>query len=379
MAKKKLLIISGSFCLEAGGIENTSYLLAEYMREYMDVFTFCPVEGKMPNLDGVTSYQGKVSFNNPRKRIGYLRDSYKMINKICKEHHIDYILCPHYTFAFTAYLMKRKFGIPYGVMTHGNEVYKKWPKQKTFFLQVVWFFQEFIKRQLMLNNATQIFSNTLFTKGLVEKVTKNGNVFVINPPIGVEQEELEKATDGHYILSLGRLIERKGYHLVLKALPELLQKRPEIKYVIAGGGEYESHLKQLTKELSLEDNVIFKGRVTEEEKKRLMRNCSLFVLPSYEIPSLQSVEGFGLSLLEANIYGKFVISSKSGGIPEAVDDGKTGILVRENDVESLTKAFLKFFDEDYKYDPSYCVQWAKRCHITNIANQYYKNISKIID
>lgn len=375
MDKKRLLIVAGNFCLEAGGIENTSYLFAEFFRTYFEVITFSSHNSNRISIDGVKSYYANYPHNKLRNSIRYINDSYKVIKSIHEEKKIDYILCTHYGYADVIALFSRKNKVPFGVLTHGNDVYSKW-KCGSIKNLVNWFFTVYLKRKYVLDNANTIYSNTHYTCKLVKKLTNNPNVIVINPPIGVVPTKDNEPIDNHYILSLGRIVERKGYQLVLKALPEVLKIHPNLKYVIAGCGEYEPHLREITADLCLENNVIFKGRVSEEEKNVLMRECSVFILPSLEIPNQQTVEGFGLSLLEANAYGKFVISSRSGGIPEAVDNCKTGYLVKENDVDSIYKALIKVFDKDFKYNRQYCIQWAMRCHISEIVSQYNKVIEK---
>ena len=380
MEKKNLLIIGSSFCLEAGGIENTNYLLAEYMRPYMNVFTFSTVEGMVPKIDGVKSYQGKASYNDTKKRLFYLKDTLGIVKDIHKENHIDFILCADYHFGFSAWIMKRRYGIPYGVMTYGNDVYKKWVKQKNIIKQIAWFCLDFIKRKLLLNNANQIYSCSSFTRNLVENVTDNPNVVVIHPPIGLESER-DDADIKHkgYILYLGRLDERKGVQNVIKVLPEIIKHHENLKFVIAGGGPFEKQLKVLVSDLNLADKVDFKGRVTEDEKKELLKKCGVFVTPSINMPDRQSVEGFGLAMVEANAYGKFVISTYSGGIPDAVKSDTTGFLVKENDLKELAEAILRFYDSDFTYDKEVCYKWAEEHHISNIVKQYYSSISAIID
>ena len=374
---KKLLIISDSFSLESGGIENTSYLLAEYMRQYMDVFTFCPKGGIKPDIEGVQSYSGTVDFENPRTRLEYLREAYSIIKTIHKKNHIDYILCTHFYYGFPAWILKKRFGIPYGVMTHGNEVYEKWKKHNTFYATLRWVILEYVKRQLLLNDATHIYSNTYFTQNLVKKISRNKSLVVINPPFGyISSEGGIVPSENKYIFSLGRLVERKGFQNVIKALPKVIESYPNLIYVLAGDGEYKETLTKLARELKVENHVIFKGRISENEKIGLFQNCEVFVMPSYNIPEQRSVEGFGISLIEANSYGKFVISTFSGGIPEAVDNNKSGFLVKENDVEELILAILRFFDPHFNYDTDYCKQWAQKRHISEIAKQYYEAISK---
>ena len=185
-------------------------------------------------------------------------------------------------------------------------------------------------------------------------------------------------TKNGIILSVGRLVERKGFQNVIYALAKIKSQVPYLRYIIAGSGEYEQELRKITNELHLEDTVIFKGRVSEQEKEQLLLNCDLMIMPSFAILEKNQVEGFGISLLEANAYGKFVISSNSGGIPEAVRDGETGFLVIENDINSIIEALQKYYNTSFTYNPLICIEWAQKRYIANIAHQYYMHISKEI-
>lgn len=367
--RKNLLIISSNFCLEKGGIENTSYLFAEYFSKQMDVTTLSPSDGQIVDLPGVNSYQCKY----PQRNLLYLYDSIVKVIKAHKQRKIDYALSVHFGFAFCCVFLKLFYGVPYGVLAHGEEVIK-W--KKGTWKESIRYTLMYPIRFLVFKYADQIFCNTEYTRGLVENITNNRNITVINPPVGL-LPDLKEVTPSKAptIVSIGRLDERKGCQNVIKAMPKVLKKFPDIKFLIAGGGGYGDTLKELTRELQLEKSVVFIGRVSEEEKCKLLSECGLFVMPSFIIPHV-SVEGFGIALLEANSYGKFVLSTRSGGIPEAVEDGKTGFLVKENDVDELAEAIIRFYDPTFTYNPKDCIEWAKKRHISNIVKQYCEQINK---
>lgn len=369
--KKNLLIISSDFSLESGGIENTSFLFAEYFSKEMNVITLSPSSGHDIEIDGVISYKSIY----PQNSFLFLIDSIAKVISIHKKHHVDYVLSVHFGYAFCSIFLKLLFGVPFGVLAHGEEVIK-W--RKGTLMQTIKYTIYYPIRYSVFKFASQIFTNTHYTKGLVEKITSNRRIFVVNPPMGLLPEMGEMAMDKHHIiLSIGRMDERKGYQNVIKALPKVIEKISDIKYVIAGGGDMEERLRNMVKEKHLENHVEFKGRVSEEEKCNLLSNCGLFVMHSFLIPHV-TVEGFGIVLLEANSYGKFVVSSYSGGIPEAVDEGRTGFLVKENDIDGLAEAILKFYSPEFKYNPKDCIDWAKKRHISNIVSQYLQHIKEIV-
>lgn len=373
---KNLLIISNNFCLEAGGIQNTSYLLAEEFTKYMNVFTFCPADGKIPNNKSIKSFRSRFTFT-AKHQSEFNKDAIAFIEQIHLKYHISYVLVPALDYSKPACYINNKYGVPYGILTHGNEVMAI--TFKDFLRHPRSLFKHLLRRKYFLSNATHIFSNTDYTKELVKKITTNNSIYVINPPINyIPNNKIITETKRKLVLSLGRIIERKGFQNVIKALPYVIKQIPDIKYVVAGTGKYESELHELVKKMHLENNVIFKGRVSEEEKEELLSSCGLFIMPSFAIKGKREVEGFGISFIEANVHGKFVIASISGGIPEAVKDGATGFLVPENDILGLSNAILKFYSDSFHYCPKECVDWAMERHISNITKQYYNIICEKI-
>lgn len=374
---KNLLIISYDFCLEAGGIQNTSYLLAEEFTKFMNVYTLCPADGHIPNVEKIKSYRSRYN-NTQQERNDYAKDANDIVEKIHLEYHLDYVLVLVWNYSEPAYRLKEKYGVPYGVLTHGNEVMSF--SLKNYLQHPRSYVKLWLKRKRLLNKATHIFSNTNYTKELVLNITKETSIYVVHPPINlVPKSKSISQNKNKVILSVGRIVERKGFQNVIKALPYIIKHIPDIQYIIAGTGKYESELHELVKKMHLENYVNIKGRVSEKEKEELLSNCGLFVMPSFVIKGEMEVEGFGVAFLEANINGKFVISSLSGGIPEAIKEGITGFLVPENDIIGLSNAILKFYSDSFHYCPKDCVDWAMEHHISNITKQYYNIICNKIN
>ena len=136
------------------------------------------------------------------------------------------------------------------------------------------------------------------------------------------------------LLFIGRLVERKGVHLLLEAL-SLLENRPFLRVV--GDGPERVRLQQLAGELRIEEDVVFHGFVPAEEKAERLAGCDAFVLPAV-VDSKGDTEGLGVVLLEAMTYGKPVIASAAGGIVDIVRDGRNGFLVPPGDAGALAAA-----------------------------------------
>lgn len=142
------------------------------------------------------------------------------------------------------------------------------------------------------------------------------------------------------ILTLARIIERKGQDLVIRALARLARDRPELahqaRYVIAGRGPEQEllRLEKLAAGLGVADRVHFAGYVATEDMRFVYNACDIYVMAS-RVVSGQDVEGFGITFLEAAACGKPVIGGHSGGVPDAIADGETGFLVDPEDPAEL--------------------------------------------
>ncbi len=167
-------------------------------------------------------------------------------------------------------------------------------------------------------------------------------------PFGVDlprREDISKPLQGtHHVLAVGRLIERKGYPVLIQAIARLKQEVPDVRLTIAGEGQEYPRLKELVQRLGLEGHVQLPGRVSDEELDALYRWADVFVLPSL-VDRSGDTEGLGLVLLEALSYGRPVIASAVGGITDIVQEGETGFLVPPGDPEALARALLRVFHD----------------------------------
>lgn len=163
------------------------------------------------------------------------------------------------------------------------------------------------------------------------------------------QPPIEPASGPPILLSVGRLVSRKGIDLVLQALPQLLTVAPELQYWVAGNGPELTPLEQMAKNLGVAHAVQFMGTVSDHDLGKLYQSATVFVLPTRTEEG--SVEGFGIVYLEASASGLPVIAARSGGAVEAVKDGETGLLVPPDDPVALAQAVERLIQ-----DPGLCRQ-----------------------
>lgn len=146
-----------------------------------------------------------------------------------------------------------------------------------------------------------------------------------------------------YIFSVGRHIERKGFDQLIRAMAIVARTLPEVRLYIGGTGPQTSDLKAIVAELGLASQVIFLGRLSDDELDAAYRHCHCFAMPNRTLAN-GDTEGFGLVFLEANAYGKPVVAGRAGGAVDAVRDGNSGFLVDGTDPHAIADALIRLFD-----------------------------------
>lgn len=146
------------------------------------------------------------------------------------------------------------------------------------------------------------------------------------------------------LLTVSRLVPRKGHLTVIKALPQIREAVGNVCYLIVGDGDYRATLQEAVAQRGLSAHVIFAGRADDDDLCGYYTLGDIMVMPSYDIRGIPT-EGFGLTFLEANCCGRPVIGSRSGGISDAVDHGLSGLLVPPRDSAALAKSAVRVLSE----------------------------------
>ena len=204
------------------------------------------------------------------------------------------------------------------------------------------------------NKADFIIANSNFTKELAIKVGINpSKIHIIFPGIykpnfieNIFKVKAEKIFKESFpkIITVARLDKRKGHDKILMVLKNLKAKFPKIKYVSIGSGEEEKNLLKLSKELSLDDSVVFLKNIDFNLKTSLLAEANLFLMPTRI--EKRSIEGFGISFVEAASYGVGSIGGKDGGASDAINHNKTGFICDGNDLNSIYDSVTNFFQND---------------------------------
>ncbi len=264
---------------------------------------------------------------------------------IMRREKIGMLHCAHVlSTGFVGLILKKVYGIDYVIYTYCADILE-------YRDHVFW---RFWLRRILLG-ARHVVTLSHFTRDrLVELGVRPEKIVVSLPRIDTEEftgsgeAEILRAQglEGkRIILSVGRLVERKGNDMTIRAMTLVREKFPNAVYVIFGPGPYAGRLHVLVHELKLEDAVVFIG-YGEPVKRALLRSCEIFAMVSRAIKERGDVEGFGIVFLEAAACGKPSVAGNSGGVPDAVVDNVTGILVPPEDPVAVAQAIIRLLSEE---------------------------------
>ena len=305
-----------------------------------------------PFKGGIANYYGNIVKHWPKPNEIFVLDNNKnkliknwlypkwllaffQLKKVIKKNKIEHILIGHILPLGTiTYLL----GLKYSVILHGLDfsLASKSGKKK-------WLTKKILKRA---DNI--ICANTYLAKSVANFLGNKEKIIIVNP--GVENElsrdvkyETEiknkyNLNDKLIILTVGRLVKRKGIDTVLKTLPDVLKKIPNLYYIIFGNGPELNNIKKLIAQLNLDNYVKIIIDADDRNKNAFYNISDIFIMPSRKIE--EDFEGFGIVYLEANLAGKPVIAGNSGGVSDAVHDHINGLLVAPDSLEEIGASII---------------------------------------
>jgi glycosyltransferase involved in cell wall biosynthesis len=260
--------------------------------------------------------------------------------KLCKSNQYD-VINTHFVIPSgpTGMFLSKLFKIPIVMSIHGGDIYdpsKKWSPHKHFLLRKVISF--------LLNHSDKIIAQSSNTKNnaskyyqLHKEITIIPLGFVTPEYIKSTRKDLNLSEEDIILISVGRLVKRKGYEYAIRAISKLHFKN--IKYLIIGDGPEENNLKSLAKSLDVEDKVDFLGFVSEDKKFQYLSISDIYVLSSLH-------EGFGICLLEAMYCGLPIVSTDNGGQTDFLIDGVNALMVPVEDSDALAEQIKILIDNE---------------------------------
>jgi phosphatidylinositol alpha-1,6-mannosyltransferase len=232
-----------------------------------------------------------------------------------------------------------KGGVPYGVLTHGVELWmSRLPAARAA-----------LKRALAGAGAVTAISR--HTAEAIRPAVPEGVPFAVIPP-GVDERRFSPEVDGSAtrdrlgigsrpaVLCVSRLVARKGQDVLIRGFGTVRSLVPDAVLVIAGGGPEAGRLRTLALDEPA-GSVVFAGEVPDGDLPGLYAACDVFAMPCRSRWAGLEVEGFGIVFLEAAAAGRPVVAGRSGGAAEAVLDGKTGLVVEGREPKSVALAVAK--------------------------------------
>jgi phosphatidyl-myo-inositol dimannoside synthase len=255
---------------------------------------------------------------------------------------------------YTAAWLHARQSLPFGVLAHGADLLLLQAKLR----------RSAIKRwsaARILERCSVVVANSRWTADLTRTVLESlgcwqlaGNVRVVH--LGTTPDTFRPGIDpgparraygldgGPWLLTVARLDYHKGIDTVVRALPAIRAAVPGARYAVAGIGSRRAQLEALVAELGLGDAVRLLGFVPDASLPGLYNAADVFVLASRRYDLL--VEGFGIACVEASACGLPVVASRSGGLPEAVREGETGLLVEPDDPAALAAVVIRLLQDE---------------------------------
>lgn len=267
---------------------------------------------------------------------------FKLAYQTIKNENIEVIQISHVLpLGYITLLFKKLLSIPYIVYLHGLDFQLALQtKKKKYWLNKI------------LKNAQDIIVNSNKTRELVlsEFPYLVSNITILYPcphedlnKYSIDEAITQKYKNKKILLTVARIVRRKGHELVLQILPQLIKNFPDLKYIIVGTGPYESTLRNIVQKNNLDDYVDFIGAIDQNLLPSYYTNADIFVMPNQELGA--DIEGFGITFLEANLFKKPVIGGNNGGAVEAILHGKTGYLIRDNSQKELYTYINDLFND----------------------------------
>ena len=346
VVSKPVLFVTNDFGPRAGGIETFVIGLIE-RRPFGQTIVYTSAQAGSEAYDaawkldfGVTVIRDRAKILLPTPRVA------RNLTRIIKESNIQVA-----AFGAAAPLgllsasMKRAGVRKTVALTHGHEVW--WAKVFPF---------NYALRKIgsstdsltYLGEFTQRAISRSLSKAAAQRMVKIApgiDVDHFSPQDSTQLRKELKLENKRVIVSVGRLVHRKGQDHLIQAMPEILKSVPDAHLLMVGQGPYLSHLKKLVENLDLIDQVSFIGRIQYAQLPQYICAGDVFAMPSRSRFFGLEVEGLGIVYLEASACGLPVIAGSSGGAPDAVIDGVTGIVVDGENNQEIAVAAIKLLQD----------------------------------
>lgn len=290
----------------------------------------CYEGGALPNMERSFLAKVQVPFL-------ILSELYYMA-KIIRKEKID-LIHAHWILpqGFLGALCAKLFNIPFVVTAHAGDVFPLKSKFLKFFARHA------------LGNCSACTAVSMATKEAISAILPYANVSIISMGVDLssfspihQNEEIKKRYNisGPFLLTIGRLAEKKGIKYLIESLPFVLDSFPDAKLLVVGDGPEKASLEALSKSLGLTNAVVFVGPVPNDRLPEYYATADIFIGPSIVARS-GDTEGLPVVFMEAMASGTAVIGTDVGGIPDIIRNEKTGLLIEEKNYKQLAESIVR--------------------------------------
>ena len=343
---EKVLFITNDFGPRAGGIETFIIGLIE-RRAFASTIVYTSAQENSQEYDA--NWEKKFGVKVVRDSSKILLPTPKVARRISKLVKTENIKTVAFGAAaplgLLAHSIKRAGIVRIVALTHGHEVW--WARVFPFNLLMRRIGRGVDSLTYLGEYTHQMISRALDQRAKLAMVK-------IAPGIDTQHfrprnsEDLRKSlnlAEKKVIVCVARLVHRKGQDRLIEAMPQILRSIPNAHLLIVGEGPYRQHLVKRVDQLEIKEDVTFVGRIGYEQLPEYICVGDLFAMPSRSRFWGLEVEGLGISYLEASACGLPVIAGASGGAPDAVDEGKSGVVVSGVDNDAIAKAVIQFLND----------------------------------
>jgi phosphatidylinositol alpha-1,6-mannosyltransferase len=329
---RKILFITGEYPPDSGGIGTMVYELASGLQKRgWNVAVLAYYYASTPQV--IENFIAQAPY--PIWKLNNKRD-WQSIQKAIRDFQPELMITGDLPLTFVVWLIGKIHRIPVIPIGYGSEFRRSSPPLR-------------LLKQFVYNET--VFMISRYTASLAEAIGIKPKRMSILHPAGdgaLQNVDSDFLRDRYglqgkrVLLTMGTVSERKGQDKVLTALPEIVQKYPDVHYLVAGrdSGKFAA----LVKALGLEKHVTFTGSFDTQEKAAFFSLAEFCIIASHSLDD-GNVEGFGIVVLEAALCGKTSIGTLGTGIEETMRHEETGLLVPQNDIPVLRDAILRLLDD----------------------------------
>ena len=339
---EKVLFITNDFGPRTGGIETFVIGLIE-RRAFASTIVYTSMQENSQEYDanwermfGVKVIRDSSKILLPTPKVA------RKVSKLVKAEKINTVAFGAAApLGLLAHSIKRAGVVRIVALTHGHEVW--WARVFPFSLLIRRIGKGVDSLTYLGEYTHQMISRALDQRAKLAmvKIAPGIDTQHFSPRNSDDLRTSLKLAEKKVIVCVARLVHRKGQDRLIEAMPEILNAIPNAHLLIVGEGPYRQQLVKRVNQLKIKDDVTFVGRIGYEQLPEYICAGDLFAMPSRSRFWGLEVEGLGISYLEASACGLPVIAGNSGGAPDAVDEGKSGVVVSGVDNDAITKAVIE--------------------------------------